>query len=66
MTTTTKQHTSERYYIVIEVDRNVYRVPSLPLIGDHMCGYPVAECTYTMSERDKAIRTFNRYKKKYI
>lgn len=67
MTVTIKQHTTKNYYITMEWDkRNIYVVQVCPIIDENLCGYPIREMTYSINEKQKAIATFNRYKKKYI
>ena len=67
MTFVEKQHTSDNYYITMEWDKNnIYVVQVCPRINENLCGYPIREMTYSVNEKEKAIATFNRYKRKYI
>ena len=65
MTTTTHQHTTEKYYISIEQENTLLTVSVCPFISDRLYGYPIIKATYHHTELDKAIRTFKRYIKKY-
>lgn len=66
MSTVIKQHKTENYYIIWEIINNCYVVEVCPIYANNFCGYPVCKMVYALSEIDKAQRTFNRYKKKYI
>lgn len=70
MTFVDKQHINDNYYIVLERDKRYnshfcYVVQVCPIIGG-LVGYPEREMIYSINERQKALATFNRYKKKYI
>lgn len=70
MTVVEKSHKNNNYYITLEINERYgnyyYTVQACPMIGEHLCGYPVKEMTYAMSEKNKAINTYNRYVKKYV
>lgn len=67
MTVSIKEHINKNYYISMEWDKNnIYVVQVCPRYNDNLCGYPIREMTYTLNEREKALATFRRYKKKYI
>ena len=65
MTVTIMKHNTKKYHITLEIKENCFHVQACPFIGDHLCGYPVAEYTYSINEKEKAVRTFKRYSKKY-
>jgi hypothetical protein len=70
VTTVERSYTNNNYHITLEIDerygRNYYTVQACPMIGEHLCGYPVRQMTYAMNEKSKAINTYNRYVKKYV
>lgn len=70
MTLVEKSHKNDNYYITLEIDesygRNFYKVQACPMIREHFYGYPVREMIYSLNEKEKAIRTYNRYVKKYV
>ena len=70
MTVVEKSHISENYYITLEIatrwDKSYYLVQASPRFDNSMCGYPVREMTYPISDKKNAYATFNRYKRKYI
>ena len=70
MTIIERSHTNNNYYITLEINerygKNYYTVQACPMIGEHMCGFPEKETTYAINEKEKAIRTYNRYVKKYV
>lgn len=70
MTRIIKEHVSYNYYISMEIewvyDSWQYVVVACPHLSDGFCGYPVRKMTYTLSDRKNALRTYNRYVKKYL
>lgn len=70
MTITEKQARTDHYYISIEIrpfgNGAYYAVQVLPLYRDGTAGYPIREMIYSLDEKQKAYRTFNRYIKNYI
>lgn len=69
MTTVEKSHKNNNYYITLDITEKYgvycYVVSVCPRINECMCGYPIKEMTYPLSEKVKADRSFKRYVKKY-
>lgn len=70
MTIIEKSHTNENYYITLDIEEGKYGgyyvVRVCPRISDCMCGYPVREYAYPLTEKEKAYNAFKRYQRKYI
>ena len=70
MTMVEKSHTNDNYYISLEIKMeygtSFYNVQVCPIISDSICGFPIREMIYSIIEKEKAHRTYERYMKKYI
>jgi hypothetical protein len=65
MTMTIKQHETKTHYISIETNGKRLSVTACPLLGGGLCGYPVSEAVYPITDELKALETFRRYIRKY-
>ena len=69
MTVVVNSHTNENYYIVLEIENGMrgsyYQVQVYPRISECECGYPIRNMIYGINEKEKALATFRRYKRKY-
>lgn len=70
MTIVERSHKNSNFHITLEINerygRSYYEVQVCPMIGKHLCGNPIRQTTYAMSEKSKAVRTYSRYVKKYL
>lgn len=61
-----KEHKENGYYIAIEYEKtNIYKVSVYPCHSDGLCGYPIKETIYPLTEKKKAMNTYYRYIRKY-
>ena len=69
MTAVVKSCVSEQYYIEmsteIRYDNDIYVVRVSPRYKDGMCGYPLREISYPITEKKKANATYNRYRREF-
>ena len=69
MTVTIKEHINEYTYISLEIKNqwgmSYYEVQACQMYSDGTCGNPFINMIYSMDEKEKALATFNRYKRKY-
>lgn len=65
MTVCIESYKGNGNYCTIEVTNNVYVVSVCPLLNDSCAGYPFREMTYPITEKKKAIATYQRYIRNY-
>lgn len=67
MTFTIKQICNNGYYVSIEqkAESGAFYVSACQSFGNGLASYPLNSCTYSPSERAKAMATYSRYVRKY-
>lgn len=69
MTTVISSHTSNLYYVSIDIERRyeseIYVVQVCPCINEYMCGHPEREMIYPITEKKEAYATYRRYIRRY-
>lgn len=70
MTVIVKQYKTDDYYVTLEIENrygnNIYVVQVCPCYkNSDLCGYPIKEISYSISEKQKALATYRRYIKRY-